>query len=986
MGYPQKKMNSKNFNFRHIIATLAIMVWSFTSFAQNTISASGQITDDKGEPVVGAYVLQDGTNNGTITDADGKFTLTVPQGSNLKISCIGFDDILIAASTEMDIQMNLSTETLNEIVVVGYGTSVKKDLTTSVTSVRSKDFLQGAVNDPMQMIDGKVAGVTISSTAAADPNSSSSVQVRGAGSFQAGNSPLIVIDGMPGGDIKNLAQQDIESITVLKDGGAAAIYGSRAANGVILITTKSGKPGKTSISYDGYVEHDFIAATPDVLDKDDYLAKVNGAVDHGSNTDWYNELLNKDNFGHNHDLSISGGSETTVFRLSANYRNKEGLDIDSQREEYGLRGNFRQTTLKGLLEVSGNFSYRVANADECPDYGAFKMALQQNPTYDLESNEMGYSGYNYNPYNSLKDHSISDKYEYSTIDLNFRVNFLDNLYSELKVGRQGVGRNRYEYYNKYSRDCQENNYDGHADIHRYDSVDWTFEFTTNYNFKIAEKHDFKLMGGYSYQKFDDYEFYAENRDFPTDVFGVWNLNAGSYNKVQGRNGMGSYKSHENDVAFLGRLNYNYDDLVLFTGSLRYEGNSKFGEGNKWGLFPAASAAFRLSRLQFFQDIDQINDLKVRFSYGVTGRSGFSRYISLAKYTGFGMYWSDTYGKFIMGYGPGNNPNRDLKWEKQISYNLGVDYSLFDYRLSGSMDLFLREGKDLISDYSVPLPPYLHSTITTNVGTTQSKGFEFTANYQAIKTKDFTWTTNLTFSYMKTKLKKFSNKEYKLSYMEGSGFPSPGNPGSAQRLKDGTEIGTYYMSRYAGVDESGNILIWEDGIVGGTTKLGSDADETDKVYLNSSGCPKWEASWGNSFTYKGFDLYIFFRGKFDYKIMNQYEMYYGLQVTSGDNKLKSAYKKNAHIKGAKIMCDYDGFLQNGDYIRLDNVTLGYTPKIKTDWISNLRIYLTMKNLFTITDYTGLDVTNVNTNGIWPGIGGMEVYPSARSITLGVQISY
>lgn len=962
---------------------------SIISFGQDktqTINCSGRITEENGTPVIGAYILQEGTQNGTISDADGNFSIMVPSGASLSISCIGYKDLTIAASADMRITMKVDSEELNEIVVVGYGTSVKKDLTTSVVSVRSKDFLQGATNDAMQMIDGKVAGVTISSTAAADPNSSSSIQVRGAGSFQAGNSPLIVIDGMPGGDLKNLAQQDIESITVLKDGSAAAIYGSRAANGVILITTKQGKPGKTSISYDGYVEHDFIAAKPDVLGKNEYLEKVNGAIDHGSNTDWYDSLLNKDNFGHNHDLSISGGSESTVFRMSANYRDKEGLDIDSKREEYGFRGNFKQTTLKGFLEVSGNFSYRIANTHDCPDYGAFKMALQQNPTYDLQSDEMGYSGYNYNPYNSLKNHSIKDKYQYSTIDLNFRVNLTKDLYAELKIGRQSVGQNRYEYYNKFSRDCVENNYDGHAQINRYDSVDWTSEFTANYNFKIQDKHDFKLMAGYSFQKFDDYDFSAENRDFPTDVFNVWNLGAGSYNKVQGRNGMSSNKSQEKDVAFLGRLNYNFDDLVLFTGSLRHEGNSKFGKDNKWGLFPAASAALRLSRLSFFSDIEQINDLKLRVSYGVTGRSGFSRYISLAKYTGFGMYWSDTYGKFIMGYGPGNNPNKDLKWEKQISYNLGVDYSLFDYRLSGSLDVFLRQGKDLISDYSVPLPPYLHSSITTNVGTTQSTGFEFTANWTAVKKKDFNYSTSLTFSYMKTKLKKFSNKDYKLSYMEGSGFPSPGNPGSAQRLKDNTEIGTYYMSRYAGVDDSGNILIWEDGIIGGTKKLGSDADETDKVYLNCSGVPKWEAAWGNSFTYKGFDLYIFFRGKFDYKIMNQYEMYYGLQVTSGDNKLKSAYKKNAHIKGPKLMCDYDGFLQNGDYIRLDNVTLGYSPKLKTDWISNLRVYVTMKNLFTITEYTGLDVTNVNTNGIWPGIGGMEVYPSARSLTFGVQITY
>lgn len=949
---------------------------------------TGKVVDASGEPVIGANVVVKGTATGTITDMDGNFVLDhVLPNAVIQISYIGYksQDIAWKGQTTLRVTMAEDSESLQEVIVVGYGTSVKKDLTTAVTNVKNKDFLQGASNDPMQMIDGKVAGVTINSTAAADPNSDSNIQVRGAGSLNAGNKPLIVIDGMPGGDLRNLTQQDIESITVLKDGSAAAIYGSRGANGVILVTTKSGKPGRTSITYDGYAEHDFIASRPDILDAKTYMEKVNGAVDHGSVTDWYDALLNKDNFGHNHHVSVSGGSETSVFRISTSYRKKESMDIVTDREEYGIRANFKHTTLEGLLEFGGNLNYRIADTNENPDYRAFQMALQQNPTYAVDSEEMGYDHYNFNPVTSLRNHSKSSRHEYSIVDLNIKLNLLDRLNTELKLGRQYHGQKQKEYYNKYSRDCIVNKYNGRAIIKQVDDVDWTLEWTGNYNFRI-DRHDFKLMAGYSYQEFDHEEFSAENRNFPTDVFETNNLDAGDYMKVQGRNGMNSDKSQEKTIAFLGRLNYNFDDLVLFTGSLRYEGNSKFGEDNKWGFFPAASAAFRLSRLSAFEDSRTVNDLKVRFSYGVTGRSGFNRYTSLAKYTGYGMYWSDIFGKFIMGYGPGNNPNVDLKWEKQISYNVGLDYTLFGSRLSGSADFFVREGRDLISDYAVPLPPYLHSSITTNVGTTQSKGFELSLNWDAVKTRDFAYSTNLVLSYMKTKLKSFSNDKYKLSYIEGSGFPSPGNPGSAQRLQDGSEIGIFYMARYAGVDENGNILVWEKGEVGGTKKLGSDINENDKVYLKHSGVPKWELAWGNTFTYKAFDLSLFFRGRFDYKIMNQYEMYYGLQVISGDNKLKSAYGKNNHIKGAKVICDYDGFLQNGDYIRLDNITLGWNPKLSTRWISNLRIYASMKNVFTITDYTGLDVTNVNTNGIWPGIGGMEVYPVARNLTLGVQITY
>lgn len=964
------------------------------SIIQQNKKVTGVVVDTNGYPVIGANVVVKGTTNGSITDLDGKFALeNVPENAILLISYIGYksQEITVKNQTTLNITLIEDSETLDEVIVVGYGSSVKKDLTTAVTSVKSKDFLQGAVNDAMQMIDGKVAGVTVSSTAAADPNSNSSIQVRGASSLKAGNSPLIVIDGMPGGDLRNIAQQDIESITVLKDGSAAAIYGSRGANGVILVQTKQGQAGKVKISYDGYVEHDFVASKPDVLDAESYLANVTGAKDYGYRTNWYDELINKSNVGHNHNLSLSGGSESTIFRISANYKEKEGLDIVSDRKEYGLRASFKQTTLEGLLEVGGNVSYRIANEQYTPngdytgpDYGSFKQAVQLNPTYSVDEVDAfkGSGGYSYNPIKNMTERDNKVLQEYTMVDFNAKLNILKNLNTELKLGRQGHNRKINDYRLSTHRESIDGGYKGHAVIQNQNWTDWTLEWLGNYAFTI-DKHDFKIMAGYSYQEFNYERGKMQNRNFASDVFHTNDIGSGDYEKVEGRLGMESEKTQEKTIAFLGRVNYNFNDVILFTGSLRHEGNSKFGADHKWGLFPAASAAWRFSKLPVFENSPIVDDMKLRFSYGVTGRSGFDRYISLAKYTGFGQYYSQTNG-WVMGYGPENNPNYDLGWEKQISYNLGIDYTLFESRLSGSLDFFIRDGKDIIGEYRVPMPPYLHEKIITNVGTTTSKGFEFQASWDAVKTKDFSYSTNVTLSYTDSELKSFSNEKYQLGYIEGDGFPSPGNPGSAQRLEDGKKIGSFYGFRYAGVDDAGNILIWKGGDKGGEIKLGADGDEKDKVYLDGTGVPKWELSWGNTFTYKEFDLSLFFRGRFGYKIMNQYEMYYGLQVIAGDNKLTSAYDENAHIKGPKVICDY--FLQNGNYLKLDNITVGWTPKLKTKWISNLRLYGTLKNVFTLTKYSGVDPSTVNTTGLWPGIGGMDVYPMARNFSFGVQISY
>lgn len=984
MEQNQRLVKTKSFLKKSTCFCLSMLLFlSFLSVASvnaQSITVKGTVKDASGEAVIGANVVEKGTTNGTVTDIEGGFTLNTERNKILVVSFIGYTSKEVPATQSMNIVLNPDNQVLDEVVVVGYGSSVKKDLTTAVTSVKSKDFLQGASNSPLQMVDGKVAGLSVSNPAAADPNRSTDIQVRGASSLKAGNGPLIVIDGMPGGDLRNLAQQDIESITVLKDGSAAAIYGSRAANGVILVQTKQGKSGKVSIAYDGYFEHDAVAAKPDILSPEEFVAKGR-AKDWGSRTNWYDALINDNNFGQNQNISLSGGSESTIFRISANYRTKEGIDIATNREEYGLRASFKQTTLEGLLEVGGNISYRLADEDYA-DYAVFKQAVKLNPTVAIDEMDYFKGRYDeYNPIKNLTERENGASQEYSTVDFNIKLNLLKNLNTELKLGRQGHNKKQREFYTKDHRESIDNSRAGRARLNAENWVDWTMEWLANYSFKI-DKHDVKMMGGYSYQEFNNEGFWAENMDFPNDAFSYNNLDAGKWNKEKGRLGMDSWKSKEKTIAFLGRVNYDYDNLFLVTASLRYEGNSKFGADHKWGYFPAASAAWRFSRLAIFEDSPVVNDLKLRASYGETGRSGFDRYIALARYSGYGQQINSD-GKWIQVYGPGNNPNTDLSWEKQISYNLGVDYTLFDSRLSGSADFFIREGKDVIADYDAPVPPNLHQSITTNVGTTTSKGVELQVNWDAVKAKDFTYSTNLTASYIKSKLKSFSNATYTKGYINSDGLPSPGNPGSPQRVGDGIEIGSFYGYRYAGVDDKGRIMIYKGGQKGAETILADNAQDSDRDYIGN-GAPKFELSWGNTVTYKNFDLSLFFRGRFDYQILNTYQMYFGLQAEPEVNLLHSAYEENGHILGGKKICDY--FLESGDYLKLDNITLGWTPKLKTKWISNLRIYGTVKNVFTITKYSGLDPTTVGTTGLWPGVSSLDVYPIARNFSFGIQISY
>ncbi len=961
---------------------------------QPPLNVTGTVGDlESGEMLPGVNILVKGTNMGTVTDIDGQYKIQVGDESDtLVFSSIGYltEEVPVRGRSTINLTLAPDIQSLQEVVVVGYGSQEKKNLTNAVATIDSKDFQKGAFNSPMQMIQGKVPGVGISNVAAADPNRQAYISVRGSSSISAGNGPLIVIDGMPGGDLRNIAQQDIESITVLRDGASAAIYGSRGANGVILVTTKGGKAGKVSISYDSYIEHDAVSARPDILSPEQYLEKGIGD-DEGARTDWYDELIRKNNFGQNHYLSVSGGDEKTVFRIAGNYRSKQGIDIASDRTEYGIRASFKQNAIDDVLEFGGNINYRVVD-EAYTNYGVFQQAVKLNPTLPVmdPDNPSEYNflyGYDtYNPVQDLKARENGAEQTYSIVNLNAKLNITDHLNTMLKVARQDHDELRQEYYSSKAKESIDNNRTGRARLGDEKWTDLTLEWIGNYANSIG-RNDFSVMGGYSYQEFNNKGFWAENADFPSDAFGYNNLDAGLWNNEEGRLGMDSKKNKVKIIAFFGRANYSFDDTYLFTGTLRYEGNTKFGINNKWGLFPSASAAWRLSKLPVIADVSAIDDLKLRASYGVTGRAGFDPYSSLAKYQGYGRYLNNV-GEWVQVYGPGNNPNLDLRWEKQISYNLGLDFSLFNSALSGTFDAFIRQGKDVISNYDAPVPPYLHDQVFTNVASTSARGVELTLSARVIDKDDFGYTTNVTGSYIKSKLDKFSNGTFNKGFMDRYQLPSPGNPGPAQRLEDNVEIGSFYGYKYAGVDADGNILVWKNGEVG-TEKINASSESDpnrDRTYLGH-GAPRMELSWSNNLNYKSFDLTLFFHSRLNYDILNLYQMYYGLTAEPGVNLLQDAYDRNGQIKSGKVIADY--FIESGNYLKLDNVTLGWTPQLQTKWLKSLRLYGTVRNVFTLTKYSGLDPTALDlgrAGGLEPGIADLNVYPVTRNYSLGAVVTF
>ena len=993
-------------NFSHLRRPLslvaAFLLTAVTALAQVTVT--GVVRDELGEGVIGANVIVKGTTNGGTTDLDGNFSIAgVKPGDVLTVSYIGYlsQEIPVGNKTQFEITLEEDRQTLSEVVVVGYGTMDKKELTSAISHVGEKDFLTVSSLDPSMMIQGKVPGVSITNTGAGDPNNQASIQIRGVSSRSAGLGPLIVIDGVPGGNLTNINPNDIASFDVLKDGAASAIYGTRGSNGVIVVTTKKGsKDGQVHTSYSGQMSLDFIKKELDMMSAQDFrdvrLGWGDTGVDLGGNIDWLDES-SRTGFSQQHTLSMSGGNDKSNYRVSVDYRDAHGIDLRSARQEYGARATITHNTKGGLLTLTANVAPRVISRDNA-DWSVFKDAIEANPTTPLMDPNSPVTYYNFqgqvvgsNPVERQrleKDHADTKLLDW---DGTVKLNLLPLLAGD-KAGKQTLSTQLMFADHQYTNDntwfrpststiALNNGREGEASRSYSKESQYVLEWLTNYSGSFG-KHNVKGMAGYSYQYSNYSGFNAENKDFPNDGLGADNLGSGEYAKEEGEVLMGSYQNDAKLIAFIGRVSYDYDGRYLLTASLRREGSSKFGADNKWGNFPAVSAGWRISSEGFMKDVKWINDLKLRADYGVTGNQDFGSYLSLNTMTGFGYYYYN--GKYFQVWGPSKNVNPDLRWEKGKNWNVGIDFALFKNKLTGSLNYFSRRQQDLLGNYKVSVPPYLFDETFVNVGTMKNTGFEFDLNYQAVNTKDFGWDISLVGSTMKNEFVDFSSSEYVgQDYYDVCGTEDPYPFYNLQRIEKGQSLGNYYMWKYAGHTTDGEWLVYDKE---GDIIRASQASDDDRQKVGN-GMPKFTMSMSHNFRYRNFDLSLFFRGTFFYDIFNIHDFYYGTRNFTG-NRLKKAYAKNFDIAGTAnpVVCDY--FLERGDYLKLDMATLGYTFRPK-DWrfLDRIRLYATGKNLLTLTKFSGVDPSSYQLNGLTPGAQGSRTYfPSTLQVIFGVQVDF
>lgn len=980
-------------NKNSIFLLFVFFVFSTSLLAQQK-TVTGIVTDENDVPLPGVTILVKGTTNGAVTDINGNFSIGEMNDQDVLVfSFLGMKTQEITYSGQSNINVTLEVDAfgLDEVIAIGYGTVDKKELTTSVTHIGEADFLNIPSTNPIMQIQGKVAGVQIERVGGSDPNAGESIQIRGAGSRTAGTGPLIVIDGIPGGDLKNVDNNDIQSIDVLKGGAAAAIYGTRAANGVIIITTKGGQiSDRLQVDYNGYISTEMIKNELELLSAEEFL-ELGINRDEGARTNWFDELTVNYPISHSHSLALSSGNSRTQYRASVVYRDYDGIDIATAREEYGARINIHHSAFDNTLEFDLSVAPRFVSENRT-EYGAFYQAIHLNPTLPVMDPENP-NNYNFivahdtwNPVEQLELEQREAVRKYFSGSGKVQLNILPNLNTSLMYAVESNDR-QYNFFSpSNSTNSKNNSRRGEAYREQQNWDNKVLDWLGNY---IYEQDDFvaRVMGGYSYQYFHYSSFSARNYDFPSDALTYNDLGSGLYLK-DGRASMSSDRNSSTIIAFFGRANLSFFDKYFLTGSVRREGSSKFGANNKWGWFPGVSAGWRITGEDFMQTQRFFDELKLRADYGVTGNQGFPSYRAQKLYSGAGNYF--TLGQWIQGFGPGNNYNPDLQWERSINFNVGVDFSILNNFLSGSLEYYNRTSDGLLGEYDVAVPPNIHTQTWVNVGKIKNEGAELALNAIIFNKKDFGYNINAVAAYNKNWLVSFSNDIYEAGQVYLNTLPAPGSPGPTMLLEEGAEIGSWYMFKHAGIDENGMLLAYKkvDGEFTDEKQL-IQGLEHDQKYHAGTAVPKVTASLNNNFRYKNFDLNLYFRGAFGHKILNEKNMYFGLKAFEGANLLRKAYFpadkgiQLHEVNDAKKISDF--FLQKGDFVKLDVISLGYTFKNVKN-ISKLRFYFSGKNMFLFTKYDGIDPELAPITGLEPGRETQAYYPVSRTLTLGVQASF
>ncbi|WP_313189066.1 SusC/RagA family TonB-linked outer membrane protein [Sphingobacterium sp.] len=878
---------------------------------------TGTVKDSKGEALSGATITLKGSRIKTQTDVNGNFELSdVPAGSTLTVTMIGYlnQDVPVTGNS-VNVVLSEDAQGLDEVVVVGYGSLDKKELTSAVTTIKPKDFVPGTVS-PLLSMQGKVAGLNVSSNNGSDPNSSVSVQLRGVNSVNASQGPLVVIDGVPGGDVNSVAKEDIESISVLRDASAAAIYGTRASGGVILITTKRPQIGKPTVNFTSEYFMETVRKRPQVLSPEKFV-EVGLGDDLGHRTDWYDEVTNKNPFSHRQVLNVSGGSEDANVYATFVKRDAKGIALGSKRGEIGGRVNTNFRFFDGFAELSTNASYNQVDAD-FTNNDIFNMAMVLNPT-ETPYNANDLTGYNvlvggYDYWNPVAEVMLRDdrrQYRYLLANSTLKLNLTDYLSTSATVGIKSNSEHGSFFRSAQHRLSRQDGIDGYASQAFQRNLDRVFEWTVNYT-RRWDEHSVNAVGGYSYQDFNGRGFDMNNSDFPVDGIKENDMGTGSF-LPDGRAGMGSWRNPWVKLAaFFGRVNYSYLDRYIVTATARYEGSSKFAPENRWGFFPGLSLGWRMSQEPFMKDVTFIDDLKFRAGYGETGNEGFGAEVSTR------MYSADTWflqnGQWFRTYGVKHNQNPGIKWEVKKEYNLGMDFTILNNRLSGRFDIYKRKIDDLIYDISVSQPPAIHDKTTMNVGSMENNGFEFELNYNAVQKENFSYRTSVVASHNTSKLNSLWGSQ---TFSDRKGFPAPGSPGSAVRLYPGEEIGRFFLWQFAGFTDDGYWMLYDKD---GNAFDVRDKNKTvgDKKFVGQA-IPTIQLSWNNEFTYKNWDANIYMRSWIGHDVFNMINMYYSLPNVKGQNVLDEAYEKHKDIKGEKELSDY--WLEKGTFLKVDAINIG-----------------------------------------------------------------
>ena len=975
------------------------LLCSTAMMAQQKVS--GTVLDATGEPLIGVSVLEAGTTNGVVTDFDGDFTLTVKQGANLTFSYIGYLSQTLAAANGMKVTLQEDNKVLNEVVVVGYGTMRRKDVTSSITTIKSEDLNRGVFTDPASMLQGKVAGLVVTSTG--DPNGAPAISLRGASSLRSGAmSPYYVIDGIPGVDISMVAPDDIESIDVLRDATATAIYGSKAANGVIIITTKSGnKSERTNVSYNGYVAFDMISKKLDMATADDIRSyvranNINYGYDNGANTDWQDEVL-RTAVSHNHNISINGGTEKTKYMASVNYADREGVIRGSYNHRLNVRSMLSTKVLKDRLELSAglNAMYGKHVGVKMDNEGASVLDAMNyfsplNPVTDADGNWFkGTGSKNYNPWSLINEDTAENIWKREQFVTKASLNIIEGLVLNANYSFNHFQRT-YSAYDTHKTQLEGvSAYNGRADRSTWFGNEHTFELFANYNQTFADVHTLALMAGYSWEEKKNGDgFGVIVHDFYDDYL-KWNqLTYAS--TIDGMNGVVSgTKETIRNISFYGRASYSYASRYMLQATIRRDGSSVFGKDNRWGTFPSVSAAWNITEEEFMKSQNLFSNLKFRVGYGVSGNAmGFGAYTAYATYGASGFFEYD--GKNWRTLAATKNANPDLKWESTGMLNIGLDFGFMKNRINGTIEFYNKKTWDLIWDYPVSTNIYPYGSIAANVGEITNKGIELTVNIDAIRTKDFNWMTTINLSHNKNTVDKLHNDKFEVgTFTQGDPMVAGvSSNGYTQRIIEGESLGTFYTYEFAGYDDAGKSTYYvRDETTGERTGEVTNEPAFKDRAITGCALPKLNLGWNNTISYKNFNAAMFFTGVFGNKIYNGSRANYSSpeMFANGKNVLKEFITDRPATDNLPNYPS-DRYIENGSYFRLQSLSLGYTFDQFDDWIKSLQLYVTCNNVFTITSYKGLD-PEVNLGGIDPGIDyRWSTYPHTRTIMIGAKINF